>query len=125
MVILVVDDSPDIIALLEAMIVRIAGGNCEVFSANNGVDALSLMNRMVVTPDLIISNIRMPGMDGISFIRNVRGNHLWGSLPIVMMSALFSDAIRDDALSCGVAGFLNKPFSFQDVESLLCSFAFH
>ncbi len=123
--ILVVDDNPDIIALLEAMILRIAGSGCEIISAQNGVDALSKLNRMVHTPDLIISNIRMPAMDGIAFIQHVRGNHVWGNLPIVMMSALFSDAIRDDALSCGVAGFLNKPFSFQDVESLLCSFAFH
>lgn len=123
MVILLVDDNPDIIQLISAMIKRILGANqCEIVSGRDGQEGLDILNTSQHTPDLIFTNLRMPHMDGMTFIRQVRLNNTWVKIPMVMMTAQQSPDIRREVMANGATAFLAKPFNFDDLKSTLESF---
>jgi len=80
-----------------------------VLAASNGVDALSHME--VLTPDLIISDIAMPEMDGYSFFERVRANSDWVSIPFIFLTAR---GTKDDILTgkdLGAEDYLVKPLN--------------
>lgn len=123
MVILLVDDNPDIIQLISAMIKRILGaGQCQIFSGRDGVEGLDILNTSEQTPDLIFTNLRMPNMDGLTFIKQVRLNDTWVKIPLVMMTAQQSPDVRREVMANGAAAFLAKPFNFNELKSTLENF---
>jgi putative two-component system response regulator len=80
-----------------------------VMAASNGVEALSHME--MLTPDLIISDIAMPEMDGISFFERVRANSDWISIPFIFLTAR---GTKDDILTgknLGAEDYLVKPLN--------------
>lgn len=111
--ILVLDDNPDIVALLKTVLER---WGFEVVSGRNGEEGLGLLPS--VHPDAIISNIRMPRMDGMDFLDRVRVCPEWASIPIVMMSALSAEEYGEKTMQRGANAFLAKPFRIADVDNL-------
>lgn len=107
--ILVVDDDVDILTLLS---MRLEAHGFRVTQTNSGEEALSKIG--VQRPDLIISDLRMPGMDGITLFENV--HHKDPSLPFILLTAHGSIPDAIEATQKGVYGFLTKPF---DSKSLL------
>lgn len=87
----------------------------EVVYGHNGNEGLEKLK--IELPDLIISDVKMPGMDGLELIQSVRSNAHWSKLPIVMMSGAASD--RGKAIAAGANDFLVKPFRFPELEAVL------
>jgi CheY-like chemotaxis protein len=111
--ILVLDDQPDIVTLLKTLLER---WGFEVVAGRNGEEGLNLLSS--VHPAAIISNIRMPHMDGMDFLDRVRVSPEWSSIPIVMMSALCAEECSATVMQHGANAFLAKPFRIADVDNL-------
>ena len=109
---LVVDDVPDILELLNAML-KFKG--YRVVTARNGQEALDVIERE--RPALIIADILMPKMDGFSLVNRLRLNPQTRDIPVIFLSATYV-APEDKAFArtIGVSRFIEKPV---DVESFL------
>ncbi len=89
----------------------------EVTQAGNGREALQLLERSRATLDLIIMDVQMPEMDGLTATRILRGEAC--HLPIVALSAGVSAAERDACQSAGMSDFLAKPVDVGDLAAVL------
>jgi len=107
--ILIVDDDPNLLRLLS---IRLTAAGYQVKSANNAKEALGFLQGYC--PDLLISDLRMEGMDGMALFEQVRS--LYQHLPVIILTAhgTIPDAIN--ATKQGVFSFLTKPF---DSKTLL------
>ena len=109
--ILVVEDN-ELIRAEVATILSLEG--FEVVEAENGRDGLRRLAEE--RPDLILSDLMMPEMDGFAFLEAARANALWASIPFVMLSARGDKDAAEQALALGARRYLTKPV---DVEALL------
>lgn len=82
-------------------------------SAPNGLVALSLLNKEQF--DLIISDVMMPGMDGLEFRGKVRENMKWKQIPFVMLTAKALDEDKIAGLQLGVDDYITKPFNTKEL----------
>lgn len=89
-------------------------------TAVSGYAALHFLSTTIVLPDLIIADIRMPGMDGYEFIQVVQASEKWRRIPALLASALMSKQKADIGLPAGVCGYISKPF---DVPQMLATIA--
>ena len=67
-------------------------------------------------PDLIITDLMMPGMDGLEVCRRVRGNEIINHVPIIIVTAKISEEDRVRGLEAGADAYLTKPFSSQELR---------
>lgn len=120
--ILTVDDDPDILKLLN---MRLKAAGYQTMSANNAEEALAQI--AINRPALVISDLRMPGMDGLALFDAIHQTD--PSLPLIMLTAHGSIPEAVDATQRGVFGFLTKPFDskslLQQVEAALRTTAGH
>ena len=105
--ILLVDDEPMIIDSLTYSLRR---EGFEVTTATDGAHALSLFSH--AQPDLVILDIRMPGMDGLEVCRRLRAQ---SPVPIIMLTALGNELDRVVGLEVGADDYIPKPFSFREL----------
>ena len=112
--ILIVDDSKDIHGLLG---VFFAGEGYEISVAETGMQALELLRKSPLLPDLILLDLMMPVMDGYGFRAEQEKDARLAEIPVVIMTA-GADA-KVSALRAKAHGFLKKPFS--DLELLLAT----
>lgn len=114
--ILTVDDDPDILKLLG---MRLKAAGYQVISASNAEEALSQI--AISRPSLVITDLRMPGMDGMALFDVIHKSD--PALPVIMVTAHGSIPEAVDATQRGVFGFLTKPFDskslLQQVEAAL------
>lgn len=103
--ILTVDDSASMRMLLKASLTA-QGFRTEM--ANDGVAGLARMHEL--TPDLLITDINMPEMDGFELIEAVRKVHAFRGTPILVLSTEFSDDKKSRARTAGATGWITKPF---------------
>jgi two-component system chemotaxis response regulator CheY len=103
--ILTVDDSPSMRMLLKSSLTA-QGFNVE--AAEDGVHGLERMREVV--PDLLITDINMPRMDGFELIEAVRALPQFRGTPILVLSTEFSDEKKARARSAGATGWITKPF---------------
>jgi CheY-like chemotaxis protein len=103
--VLVVDDEPDIRHLCRLIL---ADEGYEVLDAETAEAALDLLGRQMA--DLVLLDIRMPGMGGWEMLRILRGDERWRRTPVVVCSAHASPVDRRNAQELGANGFLGKPF---------------
>lgn len=108
-IVLVVDDSLTMRKVLSRVLER---ENFEVITANDGFDAIQKLQD--TTPDIILTDIEMPRMDGFEFSRHVRDNTVTKDIPLVVISSRTADKHRNVATEIGVNAFLGKPV--QDEE---------
>ena len=85
--------------------------------ALDATEALGMLPQ--VKPDLILSDVMMPDMDGLSFVRHLREQPSWNAVPVVIVSAKATAEDRRNALESGASDFLAKPFSSHDLEELI------
>jgi len=109
--ILVVDDEAK---LLKAVAVILRAEDYDVITAASGAEALINISRTI--PDLIVSDIRMPGMDGYQLAKTLRQNARTDLIPIIFLTAKDERKDRLQSLRSGVDAYLTKPF---DPEELL------
>ncbi len=105
--ILVVDDEPQITRVLKTTLSSQGYG---VRTAIDGEDALRQLKTW--TPDLIITDLRMPNMDGLDLCRRVRTE---SRLPIIVLSVKGEETIKVEALDAGADDYITKPFSTNEL----------
>jgi DNA-binding NarL/FixJ family response regulator len=111
---LVVDDEPN---LLRAVAACLRAEDYEVSTARNGNDALIQLAESI--PDLIISDIRMPGMDGYKLARQLRGSPRTALVPIVFLTAKDETADRIEGFRAGIDAYLTKPFEPEELIAVV------
>jgi DNA-binding NarL/FixJ family response regulator len=111
---LVVDDEPN---LLRAVAGCLKAEDYEVNTARNGNDALIHLAESI--PDLIISDIRMPGMDGYKLARQLRGSPRTALVPIVFLTAKDETADRIEGFRAGIDAYLTKPFEPEELIAVV------
>ena len=105
-VILCVDDEEENLMLLEAML---ANNDFQLVCASSGIDALQKIKSQPI--DLVISDITMPGMDGIDLCRKVKEDPKFRDIPIIMVTGLASRQDRVRGIEVGVEDYFTKPFN--------------
>jgi class 3 adenylate cyclase/CheY-like chemotaxis protein len=113
--ILVVDDVPTNIALLEAVLVP---RGYDVVSASNGNEALEVVARE--RPDIVLLDVHMPGMDGYAVCRHLRADPETQFLPVVMVTAT-AEAEKIKAIEAGAEDFIPKPFDKAELLARVTS----
>jgi two-component system chemotaxis response regulator CheY len=66
--------------------------------------------------DLILSDINMPSMDGLEFLRQIRAQNLAGGVPVVMITTESSEEHVKQAILAGARGYIRKPFTAEQVK---------
>lgn len=89
----------------------------EVFLAENGYDALEILKK--IRPDLIISDINMPAMDGITFYHTVRGNKRWSGIPFIFLTANDTPADIQQGRELGAEEYVTKPVESRDLLAIV------
>ena len=89
----------------------------EVVTAENGLDGQEKLGSTAV--NLIMSDINMPYMDGIEFVKNVRANPVWMHIPILMVSTEADAEEKQKAFSAGANDYLVKPVTAEMVTSTI------
>ena len=113
---LVVDDEPK---LLRALAVDLRGEGYDVATARSGNEALICVAQKI--PDLIISDIRMPGIDGYELARRLRQNQSTALIPIVFLTARDTTSDRIEGFRSGVDAYLTKPFEPDELLAVIAS----
>jgi two-component system chemotaxis response regulator CheY len=113
--ILVLDDSPTMVMSL-SRILKNAG--YEVETAANGRDGMTKLGGGL-KPALILTDLNMPQMDGISFIREARKTAATRFTPIVVLTTESGSTKRDEARAAGASGWLTKPTEPNELLSTL------
>jgi len=111
---LVVDDEPN---LLRAVAACLKAESYEVSTARSGHEALMHLAESV--PDLIISDIRMPGMDGYKLVRQLRASQRTALVPIVFLTAKDETADRIEGFRAGIDAYLTKPFEPDELIAVV------
>jgi len=117
--VLVVDDSSSIRRQM-AKFVEDAG--LRAITAVDGADALELMLNGRHEPDLILSDVEMPNMNGWEFLEYVKTDENFGHVPVVMVTSLDGDQYRQMASRLGASDYIVKPFGAKDLENVLAKF---
>jgi len=113
--VLIVDDSAVMRKIVERSL-RQAGIELDkVLEADSGATALTVIQQNV--PDMIFSDVNMPTMDGIEFIRQLKGVESAKSVPVVMITTEGSQTRVMEALSLGAQGYIRKPFTPDQVRA--------
>jgi chemosensory pili system protein ChpA (sensor histidine kinase/response regulator) len=115
--VMVVDDSLTVRKITSRLLMR---EGYQVVLAKDGVDALEQL--IDVMPDVILSDIEMPRMDGFDFVRNVRGDERLRSLPIIMITSRTADKHRNYALEIGANHYLGKPYDEAELLGLVAGY---
>lgn len=113
---LVVDDEP---SLLQAVAVCLRTEGYEVTTARSGQEALVRLAETL--PDLLISDIRMPGMDGYQLARGLRSSHRTALIPIIFLTAKDETADRIAGFRTGADAYLTKPFEPDELIAVVSS----
>jgi CheY-like chemotaxis protein len=92
---------------------------CQVISARNGTEAIELAHEC--SPDVILMDIQMPGMDGMEAIRRIRANEDNGRVPIIALTALAMVGDRERCIAAGADDYLSKPVSFDQLSMTILS----
>lgn len=107
--VLVVDDDPVIAKSFDRVL---SGKGYAVITAANGTEALEKIAHEDY--DMVFTDIKMPGMDGVEVARRIKAERPW--LPVVIVTGYGSEANEARAKEAGVAGFLRKPLSPEMIE---------
>jgi diguanylate cyclase (GGDEF)-like protein len=109
-VILIVDDDPDILRVVEVNL-RLHG--FEVLKAGSGPEALALLENH--RPDLALVDLMMPGMDGLELTRRLRADPMVTALPIIMLTAKALTSDKVAGLAAGADDYIVKPFDTSEL----------
>ena len=116
--VLVVDDSITVRRVTQRLLQR---EGYRVALAVDGMQALEKLRDE--TPTVVLSDIEMPRMDGFELARSIRSNAEWRGLPIIMITSRIAEKHREHAREIGVDHYLGKPYSEEELLSLIRRYA--
>jgi CheY-like chemotaxis protein len=68
-------------------------------------------------PDLILTDMMMPDIDGVGLIKRLQETPAWADIPVVVISAYSEPEIQENAFEAGASGFMSKPFSATELRT--------
>jgi CheY-like chemotaxis protein len=89
----------------------------KVVIAHDGRKAVELCRE--VQPDIVLMDIQMPDVDGITATREIKSDPGLRDIPVIALTALAMDGDREQCLAAGADGYLTKPVSLQELESTI------
>src|SRR5580658_5229774 len=111
---LIVDDSSVMRKIVERALRQAGLDPLVVHEAGSGTEGLDLLRTKQV--DLILSDINMPLMDGLEFLRQIRSQNLAPGVPVVMITTESSEEHVKQAILSGAQGYIRKPFTAEQVK---------
>ncbi|MFA9388880.1 MAG: response regulator transcription factor [Prolixibacteraceae bacterium] len=108
--ILVVDDKPSI----SDLIVQLLHKKYDVNTKLDGLEALSWLQEGNI-PDLILTDLQMPNVDGIELIKKVKASGYFSDIPIIVLSSKDSSKDRVECLKLGAEDYIMKPFNPEEL----------
>lgn len=111
---LIVDDSSVMRKIVERSLRQAGLDPLVVQEAGTGVEGLEILRTAKV--DLILSDINMPSMDGLEFVRQIRAQNLAVGVPVVMITTESSEEHVKQAILAGARGYIRKPFTADQVK---------
>jgi chemosensory pili system protein ChpA (sensor histidine kinase/response regulator) len=118
--VMVVDDSLTVRKITSRLLER---EGYRVVTAKDGVDALEKLADL--TPDVLLSDIEMPRMDGFDLVRNLRADARTRALPVIMITSRLADKHRRYASELGVDHYLGKPYQEDELLALIARYTGH
>ena len=115
--IMIVDDEPENLNVLESLLTR---EGYQVVLAKDGVDALEQLQDFL--PDVVLSDIEMPRMDGFDLVRNMRADPRLKPLPVIMITSRTADKHRNYAFEIGANHYLGKPYDEEELVGLIAGY---
>jgi chemosensory pili system protein ChpA (sensor histidine kinase/response regulator) len=116
--VMVVDDSLTVRKITSRLLNR---EGYQVVLAKDGVDALEQL--IEVMPDVILSDIEMPRMDGFDLLRNIRSDERLKHLPVIMITSRTAEKHRNYAAEIGANHYLGKPYDEEELLRLVAGYA--
>jgi len=115
--VLIVDDSAAIRKIIKKTIL-ISGFDVENFyEAGNGKEAFNILKDNWV--DVVLTDIHMPEMGGITLLKKIREDDVLSSLPVIVISTEGREQKMKEALNLGANGYIKKPFKPEDIKDIL------
>jgi two-component system chemotaxis response regulator CheY len=111
---LIVDDSSVMRKIVERSLRQAGLDPLVVYEAGSGTEGLDMLRSKQV--DLILSDINMPSMDGLEFLRQLRAQNLAPGVPVVMITTESSEEHVKQAILAGAQGYIRKPFTAEQVK---------
>jgi two-component system sensor histidine kinase/response regulator len=112
--ILVADDEPEVVNLVRTLL---EWQRYSVLDAADGRDAIQQARRMV--PDLILLDVRMPRMNGLTVLERLQADPLTEGIPVIMLSVVTTYSEVRSALQRGAVAYLSKPFELKEMLELV------
>lgn len=114
--VLLIDDSASIRDIVKIYLMGLPFEYLEAESAERGISMLG-----VVPVDLVIADVKLPGMNGIEFVKRVRAHDLphVRKVPLVLLTGQTSDAVRTEGMVAGADAVLNKPINSSAILPLV------
>jgi CheY-like chemotaxis protein len=101
---LIIDDSHDILDLMEIFLYE----RYECYTALNGFEGIKMAKDIL--PDIIITDIVMPVIDGIKFLNNIKSEEKTAKIPVIALTSFTKKKNIKSLLSCGFCAVITKPF---------------
>ena len=118
--VLIADDEPHMLKFIEFTLRK---GNFEILKANDGVQALEVAEAQ--KPNVIVLDVLMPGMDGVTALKNLKKNPVLKLIPVILLTARGHTLDPEGAKKAGASYYLTKPFSptelLKQVQQLAAS----
>ena len=111
--VMIIDDDPSMLWFVSEIFVD----KYNVLSFNNAAEALASLE--LKQPDLIISDVMMPEIDGLSFAQKIKQNKLWSHIPLILLSALHHDDDQVKGIEAGAEVYVTKPFNVKYLEKVV------
>jgi two-component system chemotaxis response regulator CheY len=112
--VLIVDDSSVMRKIVERSLRQAGLDPLVLHEAGSGVEGLDVLRTARV--NLILTDINMPTMDGLEFVRQLRAQHLAEGVPVVMITTESSEEHVRQAIQAGARGYIRKPFTAEQVK---------
>jgi YesN/AraC family two-component response regulator len=105
---------------LEAIRLSLKGEKFKIMTADGGEEAMKKLERK--KPDLIMSDVRMPFMNGFDLYEKIKGNPKFKNIPYVFMSSIDDFDARRTAKTLGADGYIEKPFDSEQIKIIVTDF---
>ena len=102
--ILLVEDAPSSRKMFKFTLTK---AGYQVVEAEDGRDALKKLQSL--SPDLLITDVHMPHMDGLSFVRELRKNSRHKDVPVILLTSDSTDPVKDEGKALGISAWIGKP----------------
>ena len=109
--VMIIDDDPSMLWFVSEI------DKYNVLSFNNAAEALASLE--LKQPDLIISDVMMPEIDGLSFAQKIKQNKLWSHIPLILLSALHHEDDQVKGIEAGAEVYVTKPFNVKYLEKVV------